>query len=528
MSAAGAGGRTVAANGPAHVVVVGGGISGLATALAVKDLAAREAREVEVVVLEKAARAGGNLRTENVSGYLCESGPNGFLDSVPETLALVRRVGIEERLQPSSDDARRRFLYHRGVLHPLPGGIGAFLASPLLSWGGKLRLMGEPLVPARRRPPEEDESIRSFAARRVGAEAADVMIDSLVSGIFAGDPSRLSLRACFPKMYQMETEHGGLVKAMLAGRRAKRHGEGLSSLGRVPAAGAPGTGGASGRAGARGNASDPSKGGGGMGMPAGKLTSFRGGIQDLIEGVAGALGPAVRTGVEVTSIGRNTEDDRWICELGGGERLEADAVVLASPSRASARIVGAIDPELSARLDTIEYASVAVVCLGFDPSALPRPLDGFGFLVPRGEGVRSLGVLWDSSIYPGRAPAGKALVRAMIGGARDPEAVDLPDEALRETVLADLTRTMGPFGAPEFVRIFRHARGIPQYTLGHLERLDLIEAAVRCHPGLFLAGNSYHGVAINSCIAAAGPLAGTIGAYLAAERSGPVRSSLNA
>jgi oxygen-dependent protoporphyrinogen oxidase len=415
------------------------------------------------------------------------------------------------------------------------GGIGAFLGSPMLSWRGKLRLMGEPLVPARRRPPEEDESIRSFAARRVGTEAADVMIDSLVSGIFAGDPARLSLRACFPKMYKMETEHGGLVKAMIAGMRAKRRGEGLSSLGPVPASGAPAASAASaapttapGAADAPASESAPATSGGGMGMPAGKLTSFRGGIQDLIEGVARALGSSVRTGAEVASIARSGEDGRWTCLLASGERIEADAVVLAGPSTASARILSALDPALAAQLGAIEYASVAVVCLGFDPKALPRPLDGFGFLVPRGEGVRSLGVLWDSSIYPGRAPAGKALMRAMIGGARDPDAVEMGDTPLLETVLADLARTMGPFGTPELVRIFRHARGIPQYTLGHLERVDRMEAALRSHPGLFLAGNSYYGVAINSCIAGAGPLAGKIGAHLAAGRSGSVRSSMNA
>ena len=265
-----------------------------------------------------------------------------------------------------------------------------------------------------------------------------------------------------------------------------------------------------------------------MGMPAGKLTSFRGGIQDLIDGAVRALGPAVRTRTEVVSLNRRAEDGRWVCSLADGPALEADVVVLSSPAAVSARIVSSLDAALSAELAAIEYASVAVVCLGFDPSALPRPLDGFGFLVPRGEGVRSLGVLWDSSIYPGRAPAGKTLLRAMIGGARDPEAVGLPDGVLLDTVLADLARTMGPFGKPEFVRIFRHHRGIPQYTLGHLERLDRMESALLSHPGLFLAGNSYRGVAINSCIAEANPLAEKIGAVLATERSGPVRSSVNA
>jgi len=198
---------------------------------------------------------------------------------------------------------------------------------------------------------------------------------------------------------------------------------------------------------------------------------------------------------------------RYRLQLNGGEWLQADAVVLAGPAAASARIVASLDPEMATTLARIESAPLAVVCLGYAEAKLPRPLAGFGFLVPPGEGPRILGALWDSSIYLGHAPAGKALVRAMIGGARDPQAATLTDDALLDAVRKDLSTTMGLDASPDFVRIFRHPLGIPQYKVGHLERLRKIEDRARLHPGLFLAGNSYRGVSINSCVAESGEIA---------------------
>lgn len=426
------------------------------------------ADEVEVVVLEKSDRPGGNIRTEVIEGYTCEWGPNGFLDSVPETLELVRAVGIEDRVQVSDDRARRRFIFRGGMLHELPTGPAAFLRSGLLSGRAKARLAWEPF--ASKRPPG-DETIHAFAARRIGREAADVLIDSMVSGIFAGDARQLSLRACFPKMWQMETDHGGLFRALFAMRKKKKAGDGL-------------------------------------GAPAGRLTSFRGGMEDLIRGVAASLGSMVRTNARVVAVrGRYTLDTEGRDGPEGTRRIEADAVVLAGSSHESAELVAGLDPGLAAALREIPATPLAVVCLGYEQRSLPWPLDGFGFLIPRGEGPRILGALWDSSIYPGRAPGGRALIRVMIGGARDPEAVHLSEQALIAIVRSDLVTTMGLTAAPAFVQIFRHPGGIPQYTIGHLDRLAKIEARLSVHPGLFVAGNSYGGVAINACIAAAGPLA---------------------
>lgn len=449
-----------------RVVIVGGGIAGLAVAHALQK---REpaGRNLEIVVLERASRAGGNIRTEIVDGYTCEWGPNGFLDNVPATLELVADLGLQARVQPADAHASRRFVVRHGRLHPVPGGPVQLATSGLLSWRGKCRVALEPFA---RQRPDGDETIHAFAARRLGEEAADVLVDSMVSGVFGGDARTLSLRACFPKMWQLESEHGGLVRALLARRRShsRRHGEAVGS-------------------------------------PLGRLTSFRGGSEDLVRALTARLGDIVQTGMDVRRIRR--EDGRYRLDVAGAPPLDADRVVLAGGAAASARIVRTLDAPLADTLGELTTAGLAVVCLGYAADRLPRPLDGFGYLVPRCEGVRTLGCLWDSSVYPGRAPAGRVLMRVMVGGATDPAAVGLDDSALLDVVRADLRTVMGIHLAPDFVRIIRHPTGIPQYTVGHLDRLASAEARLAANPGLVLAGNAYRGVSINACIADAGAIA---------------------
>lgn len=444
-----------------RIVIVGGGIAGLSVAQALLSQGAAS-RGVEVVVLERSLRPGGNIRTDVIDGYTCEWGPNGFLDNAPATLELIRTLGIEDRVQPSDDRARRRFIFHGGRLHPLPGGPTDFLGSRLLSWPGKLRIALEPFA---RRRPDDDETIHAFAARRIGREAADVLIDSMVSGVFGGDARQLSLRACFPKMWQMETDHGGLFRALLARRRTH-----------------------------------PRRNGEAVGSPLGRLTSFRGGSEDLVRGLVAHLGQVVRTGVDVRGVTRQG-DGRYRLDIAGGPPMVADGLVLASGSAATARIVRAMDEPLAETLVEIPTASMVVVCLGFEATRLARPLDGFGYLIPRGEGLRTLGCLWDSSVYPGRAPEGQVLIRVMLGGATDAGAVTMEDTALLDVVGAELRAVMGIDVPPDFVRVIRHATGIPQYTVGHLDRLARAEARIAGIPGVVLAGNAYRGVAINSCIA---------------------------
>ena len=459
-----------------RVVIAGGGIAGLSIAWALR----RREPDAEVVVLERSARTGGNIRSEHIDGYLCEAGPDGFLDNAPATLTLVRAIGLESRLLPSHDAARRRYIVRGGHLCEVPTSVGAFLKTPLLSARGKLRIACEPFA---RRRPDAEESIHDFASRRIGREAASGLVDPMVSGIFAGDASALSLRACFPRMWQLEEDHGGLFRALLATRRSRRREDAV-------------------------------------GAPSGRLTSFAGGMTELTDALTRELGPAVRTSTPVTELCKHTPNAighrhssarRYAVRTTTGS-IDADAVVLSGPAAESATILQGIDPVLGTLLQSIPTAPLAVVCLGYHAPAIAShcELDGFGFLVPRTEGIRILGALWETSIYTNRAPANKALLRVMIGGARDRQAASLPDDQLLGIVLRDLARTMGLSVAPEFVRIIRHPRGIPQYVKGHLARVHQIDTLLTAHAGLYLAGNSYRGVSMNSCIAEADRVAETV------------------
>ena len=448
-----------------------------------------------MVVLERADRPGGYVRSERIDGYLCENGPDGFLDNAPATLALAADLGLSSRILPSREEARRRFIFRGGRLHDVPLSPAAFVRTGLLSLRGKLRVACEPFS---RPAPQYDESIRQFAERHIGREAAHVLVGSMVSGIFAGDADDLSLRACF-EMHEMDERYGSLVRAMLARRRENRTSNGV-------------------------------------GAPAGRLTSFIDGMEELVQAAAASLGPAVRTGQRVTGLVARQRRGRFSGPRPVGSRafgirsngygIEADAVVLACPAREAAALVETFQPQAATLLATLPTAPLAVVCLGYSETAVSAargPLDGFGFLVLRGEGPRILGALWETSIYADRAPQGQVLLRVMIGGASDRDAVDLTDTALVDIVRHDLERTMGLGLAPAFVHIVRHRHGIPQYTIGHEARLRRLENLLADHPGLFLAGNSYRGVAVNACVADAPRVAALVAEHLrAAERHAPI------
>ena len=460
------------------VVVVGGGIAGLAVSFEILQRQADLSGPLELHCLERSAHGGGNIHSVRAGDYLCEAGPNGFLDNAPATLDLVHRLGLDDRLLPANKDAAIRYIWRKGKLRKLPTGALSFLTSGVLGMRGKLRLLCEPF--ARKQRGGVDETVFDFAARRIGKEAARVLVGAMVSGVYAGDARRLSLRSTFPKMHAMEEEHGSLFRAMLAKARAKRL---AKKKGLVV-----------------------ENGGGGPAGTAGHLTSFRDGLQELPEALAKVLGKAFKTEHCVTGINRN-KDGGFLLHVRDKKAIVADAVVLASPSWHAAELVGDLDPELCAALAAIPSAGLCVLQLGYDEQDLPvRPL-GFGFLVPQGEGQRILGALWSSNIFTGRAPAGHFLLAAMIGGARDQAALSLDDEALTAAVRSDLRQTMGIVAAPSFCRIFRHSRGIPQYDIGHERILSRIDARLAQHAGLFVHGNAYRGISVNLCVEQAPKLA---------------------
>lgn len=450
-----------------QAIIIGGGISGLSTAWLLRRQASESGISLQVTLLEKEPQVGGKIKSIHDNGYTCEWGPNGFLDNKPQTLELCRALGIENHLHRSNDNARKRFIYSDGILHRLPENGPSFLKSRLLSWPGKLRLMAEPFASP---PPEgADETLADFARRRLGQEALDKLIGPMVSGIFAGNPETMSLKSCFPRIAELESEYGGLFKAMikLAKKKRKERAEGKIA---ASAAG-----------------------------PGGTLTSFREGIQFLTDTMRDQLGDSIRPGCAVRSILKSETGFRL--ETDGCGTLEADLVIMAAPAYETSAMLAPLDAEIADRLNQIPYASLSVICCGYELEKIKHPLDGFGYLITRKEGRTTLGTLWDSSMFENRAPEGKVLLRSMAGGACLPELINIPDGLLLSRVQDDLKLIMGIEAEPSFVRIFRHQQAIPQYISGHGERLANLEAMATKYPGLLLTGNAFRGVGLNDCVA---------------------------
>ncbi len=448
---------------PVHdLAVCGGGISGLALAHMAR------ARGVgDVVVVEAESRSGGKIQTEWVDGFCCEWGPQGFLDNVPETLALVASLGLTGELVRADDAAGDRFIARGGRLRKVPLSPPAFLTSDVLSLPGRLRVLLEPF----QRRGADEESVLAFASRRIGREAAEVLVDAMVTGVYAGDPARLSLPATFPKMRAMEQQYGSLVRAMLAKKR---------------------------------------KGGGGPAGPGGTLTTLRLGMQQLPNALANALGARVRLCARVERVTRG--EGSFAVRLGDGSELAAKQVAVAMPPGAAARALDALLPgDAVAALQSIPYAKVAVVMTGYRaPRPFRHPTRGFGFLVPGRERRRILGSIFCDATFPAQAPAGATLLRTLLGGARDAGALDLSDGEMLALVRRELDHFLGGDPEPDFVRVIRHDYGIPQYTLGHLARLEEIERAAAAVPGLHLLGNGFHGIAANACVVEAERVAGLV------------------
>jgi oxygen-dependent protoporphyrinogen oxidase len=462
------------------VAVIGAGISGLSTAYAIEQKARVAEIDLATVILEKEKRLGGKIWSIREDGYLCEWGPNGFLDSKPMTLELCDHLGIRERLLRSNDNARRRFIYSEGALHRLPENGPSFLKSKLISWPGKLRLACEMLIPPSRI--NIDETLADFARRRLGAEALDKLIAPMVSGVFAGDPETMSLKSCFPRIYELEREYGGLIRAMIRLAQKKKAERKAGKI--VSSAAGPG----------------------------GVLTSFLQGIQELTDSTAGALKGEVRTNAEVAAIVK--KDGGYELPLDGGGTLDVEIVVAASPAFALAGMVAGIDSGISKLLGEIPYAPMNVVCFGYQREKIARDVNGFGYLLPKKENRAILGTLWDSSIFPGRAPEGCVLLRSMMGGATNPRAIDLSETEVKAKVMADLKNIMGIDAEPDFVRIFRHPKAIPQYIVGHGRRLQKLDEHLQKYPGLFFTGNAFLGVGINDCVNASNQIADRVICYV--------------
>lgn len=448
------------------LIVIGGGISGLSVGFFAKTAGK------SVLVLEEGPQAGGKIRTDWEEGFCCEWGPQGFLDNVPETLELVRLLGLEDRLVKASPAAADRFILRAGKLRKVPLSPPAFLTSDVLSLPGKLRVLAEPLMPRGR---AEDESVLSFARRRIGREAAEVLVDAMVTGVFAGKAAELSLPATFPKMAHMERTYGSLTRAMFALRK---------------------------------------KGGGGPAGPGGTLTTFVSGMQELTDRLGAALGHDLRLQSPVTAVGYRAEGgEPWVVKLADGTELSSrNLVVTVPPPKAAALLAHLLTPEARRALAEIPMPPVVVVMTAYrSPQPFAHPLSGFGFLVPSREPRQILGTLFCHSIFPHQAPPGTVLLRTILGGARQPDVIHFSDEELVRLVRRELHAILGGDTDPDLVRVFRHPEGIPQYTLGHPRRLEALDRATSRFRGLYLTGNAYRGVAVNACIAEAKKVAASLG-----------------
>ncbi len=459
------------------VAIIGGGIAGLSAGFFLKS---RRRNGIEITIYERDSRLGGTIGVTRENGYIADWGPNGFLDREPLTLQFVEQVGLRHRLLPSNDKSEKRFIYRNGRLWEISAHPVKFLTSGLLSLRGRLRIGLEYFVPPKKN--EDDESIFEFAARRIGKEAAEIMIDPMVSGIFGGDARALSLKSCFPVMEEMEKNYGGLIKAMIKKRKEKKK------------QGQPGKSGAGG--------------------PTGHLTSFRGGLFTLIESLEENLGASIVRSCAVKEVlPGNSRKYRLITDVGDAE---FDDVILAVPSYHAARMLGAVSAHLAKHLSQIPYASLAVVCHGYRREDIAQPVDGFGFLVPFNQRLEILGSIWTSIIFPEQAPDGQVLFRTMLGGSRNSEIVSESAASLADIAHRALSAVIGLRKPPVFLKVIPWKEAIPQYTIGHKERMAVIEKELKVLGNLYLAGNAYSGVGLNDVIKRSFSIVASVDGNLAA------------
>jgi oxygen-dependent protoporphyrinogen oxidase len=454
-----------------RIIIVGGGIAGLAAAHRLTELNKVKALGLELMVLEASPRLGGCIATERVGDFLIELGPDSFITEKPWALQLCERLDLTPRLISTNPAYQKVYVVHNGRLEALPEGffllaptrLWPFIQTPLFSWRGKLRIGAELLIP--RGNSGCDETLASFVRRRFGEEALERVAQPLIGGIYASDPEQLSLAATMPRFQEMEKNGRSVVRAMwLEHRRARKRQTG-------------------------------------SGVRWSLFVTLAGGMQELVEAIVSRL-PAgnVHLNTRVIGLKRHTEKSVWSVMTDTGQTIEATALILASPAYQSAEILRSVAADLSDQLEGIPYASTATVNLAYGQTDFPRPLDSFGFVVPASEKRKIMACTFSSLKYPQRAPVGQILLRAFVGGSLQPVLLQNDDATIVRDVCEELKSLLGVNSTPLFSRIQRHPDSMPQYHLGHPERTKRIEAALEKFAGLALAGSAYHGVGISDCV----------------------------
>jgi oxygen-dependent protoporphyrinogen oxidase len=450
-----------------QVAIIGGGISGLTCAYRL------EQKGVEVLLVEREGSVGGVMKSEVRDGFLIETGPNSF-QNAPAIMQLIEDVGLSDELLTAPGSAAR-YIYYNGRLREFPMSPPKLFSTSLLTLGGKVRIFLEPFA----RPPSgSEESIADFITRRFGRQVLEVFVDPFVSGVYAGDPARLSMQSTFPMLTDLEKQYGGVLKGFIKSQKKSSE----PRLKRL-------------------------------------LCSFKRGLGSLPQALAEHLGHSLMTDarlVRLDASGSNAAR-RFTLEIAQHDQtevVEAAAIVLATPAFVAAEMVNSVSEPLARVLASIEYPPLASVCLGYDQAAIPRPIDGFGFLIPRNQGLRSLGCLWSSGLFLGRAPEGKVCLTNFVGGATDPSMRELSDAELVQTVHRELEITLGVKANPHVIAVHRYPRAIPQYNLGHQSKRQQIREHLSQIPGLFLVGNYLRGVSVGDCVGEATKAADGIVQYL--------------
>jgi oxygen-dependent protoporphyrinogen oxidase len=433
------------------VIVVGAGISGLACAYALKKSG------VDVLLLESSPTPGGMIHSVEDQGFLFETGPQSF-SSTKSLNALIQDLDLNQEFVPAPAGAPR-YIFVDGKLKPVPLSPPAFLGSSLLKWSTKFSILRE--LFQKSFPPADDESIADFVRRKFSPELLNLLVAPFVSGIYAGDPEKISLRAAFPALHEAEKIAGSVIRGMT--KVSKQRTEPRRKM---------------------------------------TLASFRRGNQTLIDALATRLGDSLRTDIRVTHVSRDDHGGfaLHVNESSGLNQFQAAQLVLATPTYVAASLLKSIAPSAADALAQIEYAPVAVVSLGYRRADVAHSLSGFGFLVPRSAGVKILGTVWSSSLFPNRAPADHVQLTSFLGGATDPDTVSLSDSSLVDLAHRELTPILGLKSRPTISRVTAYEKAIPQYNLGHTARVAAIHADLANVPGLYLAGNYFRGPAIGACI----------------------------
>ena len=438
---------------------------------------------MSVTLLECDGTVGGTMKTIRDNGWLIETGPNSALETTPLFSELLTELGISDERLYANEAASKRYIVKDGSLHPVQMTPGSFLATRLWSLRAKVRLLKEPFIGRAQR----QESVAEFVERRLGREFLDYAVNPFVAGVYAGDPAKLSVQAAFPKLYSLEENYGSLIIGAIKSRWKRRERKEISK-------------------------------------DRARLFSFVGGMQTLPTAIAAALGDAVQLNAFVEHIipMRACKYPVYtVTYSGDGNRqtLQADAVVLAAPAYATAKIIRSIDPEMAKKLDLIYYPPVAEVFLGFRIQQLNRVLNGFGFLVPEIERRNILGTIWSSALFPHRAPEGCVAFTSFVGGSRQPELVSRSDQEITQLVCGELKALMGVEGEPIFRKIIRWERAIPQYNLGYQETLAAIDRFEQNFQRAFICSNYRGGISVGDCVMRAWSVADHVVEHIGISRS---------